>query len=231
MAVPVKADIEAVTATVAARLSNSVRRRLDAAATDLRAAVRGLGTPEEILSAPRQNLDNLSGRLSTSLLLAARSKRADLRATAARLTPDIIGRRIRRDSERTVYAYSRMGRALGNISERKSTRLSNAAGRLNWRRLDRVVVTARSRFDQCWRLVRGLNHERVLERGFALVRNAEGVAVTSATGLKPGNQFSVQFHDGSVDAVACTDGGSSSGSKKSPEKRSGSSRSVQGKLF
>lgn len=230
MAVPVKAEIEAFTATLGARLANGLRRRLDAAATDLRAAMRGLGRPEDILSTPRQNLDNLTSRLSTSLLMAARGKRADLKTASARLTPDIIRRRIRREGERTGYAHSRLMTVYSNICERNSTRITNAGNRLNWQRLERIVTTARSRFDQSWRLVESLSHERVLERGFALVRGADGTAITRAAGLKSGKEFSVQFHDGKVDAIAKT--GSGSTVKKSPNKPNPKkTTSTQGKLF
>ncbi|MEM7462252.1 MAG: exodeoxyribonuclease VII large subunit [Pseudomonadota bacterium] len=230
MAVPVKAEIEAFTATLGARLANGLRRKLDAASADLRAAMRGLGRPEDILSAPRQNLDNLTARLSNALVMAAHGKRADLKAASARLTPEIIRRRVRLEGERTGHASRRLVMAYSNICGRKSTQITTAANRLNWQRLERIVTTARSRFEQSWRLVESLSHERVLERGFALVRGKDGSAITRAVGLKSGEEFSVQFHDGKVDAVAGAGGGSPSkkpGKKKEPKETASS----QGKLF
>ncbi|MGI9400461.1 MAG: exodeoxyribonuclease VII large subunit [Rhizobiaceae bacterium] len=230
MAVPVKAEIEAFTATLGARLANGLRRKLDAASSDLRAAMRGLGRPEDILSAPRQNLDNLTNRLSSSLLIAARSKRAELTGIGGRLTPDIVRRRIRAEGDRTGYAYNRLQTAFFNITERNSTRTSNAAGRLNWKRLERIVTTARNRFDQSWRLVESLSHERILERGFALVRGKEGQAITHAAGLTAGSPFSVQFQDGTVDAVAGK-GSAKTGSKTKSKSSPGKVNPDQGKLF
>jgi exodeoxyribonuclease VII large subunit len=44
----------------------------------------------------------------------------------------------------------------------------------------------------------GASYERVLARGFALVRYRQGGPVTSAKSVKPGNRLTISFVDGEV---------------------------------
>ena len=52
------------------------------------------------------------------------------------------------------------------------------------------------------RLLDSFSYERVLERGFALVRDAKAQPVTSAGTLKSGMELALRFHDGEATAVA-----------------------------
>ena len=51
-------------------------------------------------------------------------------------------------------------------------------------------------------LLGSYSYERVLERGFALVRDAAGTPVTSAEAVVPGQSLTIQFADGPVPATA-----------------------------
>lgn len=50
-------------------------------------------------------------------------------------------------------------------------------------------------------LLRAFSPERWLKRGLALVRDAEGIAVTSAKQVQRDSRLTVTFHDGSVDTL------------------------------
>lgn len=178
MAVPVKADLQAKISTLDARLKNSLTRKFEQVRAGLLAADRGLGSPDEILSGPRQAFDNLAARLSNALVLAAQSKRADLRSAVSQLRPSTLIRRVdlAKDQIRQLNARSR--RAFVTDTEKKSAQLKGA-----------------------WRLVENLSHTSVLQRGFALVRDAAGNPAASATLFSPGDAFSVQFHDGLIDGL------------------------------
>ncbi|MFC6490752.1 exodeoxyribonuclease VII large subunit, partial [Nitratireductor sp. GCM10026969] len=56
--------------------------------------------------------------------------------------------------------------------------------------------------DQAARLARSLSYEGVLERGFALVRDAEDKPLKQAAELKKGQELRLQFSDGSAGAIA-----------------------------
>jgi exodeoxyribonuclease VII large subunit len=88
----------------------------------------------------------------------------------------------------------------------------------------------RQRFDGVWRLVVSLSHERVLERGFALVRDASGKAVTSAAQIAPGDSFRVDMRDGSIEATARSSSGHEQ-RKPSPARRAERGKEGQGDLF
>ncbi len=66
------------------------------------------------------------------------------------------------------------------------------------RRLDRL----RGSLTQAERLLATLSHKAVLARGFALVKGADGAVIKQAAELAPGMGLSLEFADGTADAVA-----------------------------
>ncbi|MCB1492425.1 MAG: exodeoxyribonuclease VII large subunit, partial [Rhodobiaceae bacterium] len=70
------------------------------------------------------------------------------------------------------------------------------------------------------------------ERGFALVRDADGTPVRSAAAAMPGAALSVQFHDGDVGVTVDGEGGPRRPSP-SPRKPQGAKpeKGKQGSLF
>ncbi len=91
MAVPVKADLEAALAGMAARLKAGTSRGFDRRRTALRAAARALPLPDQLLALPRRRFDEASTRLDRALAVAVERRRA--RLSAARLSPATLGRR------------------------------------------------------------------------------------------------------------------------------------------
>ena len=77
-----------------------------------------------------------------------------------------------------------------------------ALARLDGARLAQLLARARERLDGLGFLLESLSYERVLGRGFALVRNAAGNAVTSAAGVAPGAALEIEFADGRLRATA-----------------------------
>ena len=59
----------------------------------------------------------------------------------------------------------------------------------------------RSRLDVLGARLDGASYEKVLARGFVLVRDAKGHAVTSAVGLSAGTKLNLRFQDGEVDTA------------------------------
>ena len=208
MAVPVKAELEAFVATLAARLRGAVSRKNENARAQLVAAARGLGSPDDILSAPRQQLDAAAARLGSALSLAAQRKQAAMARISGRLNPSLLARSVETRRTRLEHASTGLARGLRASRVAGQARLDGLAGRLNWRRLERIVTTSRGRLDQSWRLMESLSHKNVLQRGFALVTASDGQTITSAASLSSGDAFSVQFKDGNVDAIAGRNSGS-----------------------
>ena len=79
MAVPVKAELEATLAGLAARLRACTTRNFDRKRTALRAAARALPSPDQLLALPRRRFDEATSRLGRALTVSTERKRARLR--------------------------------------------------------------------------------------------------------------------------------------------------------
>jgi exodeoxyribonuclease VII large subunit len=216
MAVPVKAELEAFAAALSARLRSAISRNLGQAKSELMAARRGLGTPESILSDPRQRFDAAAGRLGRALELAITRKRRSFSAIAGRLSRRQLEDRLAYTKRNLVQCERRLIAGLNASNKRKREDFARVSARLSHRPLARIALHARQRLDGTWRLISSLSHESVLQRGFALVRDASGKAVTSAAQISTGDAFKVELHDGTIDAVA---GGAEAGARPSPATR------------
>jgi len=202
LAVPVKAELEALVATLGARLRSGLSRNLETARSGLRAAARALGTPEDILAAPRQRLDVATGKLGTGLQLAVRKKESAFGRIAGRMGPALLERHLNRARDRLRFAGRQGAAALAARANHARSRFDGLARRLEPGKLERLLVTARSRLDQDWRLLQNLGHRQVLSRGFALVRDAAGRPVTRAAMVQAGDAFSVEMQDGRIAGIA-----------------------------
>ncbi|TIL61819.1 MAG: exodeoxyribonuclease VII large subunit, partial [Mesorhizobium sp.] len=74
------------------------------------------------------------------------------------------------------------------------------------RRQDRVISVRlerlRGKLTQADRLLATLSHKAVLARGFALVKDADGAVIKQAAEVTPGLALSLEFADGTADAIA-----------------------------
>ncbi len=184
------------------------RQRLDLQAERLPAALRGRIThahlglsrlegrlaPSAVLAHlghDRQRLEALSGRLDAALPRAAERARAVLevqRAALGRIAPRLV-EGPRRD----------LARLSGQLRAERLTRLAGQdRGRLEGV-LERLALTsrgqvraARQRLDALDRMRESLGYERTLERGFAVIRDGDGV-VTSPEAARAAGKVSIQF--------------------------------------
>ncbi|HEY7608053.1 MAG TPA: exodeoxyribonuclease VII large subunit, partial [Alphaproteobacteria bacterium] len=69
-------------------------------------------------------------------------------------------------------------------------------------------------------LLDSLSYQRVLDRGYALVRDAAGEPVTSAAAAKPGADIAIRFRDGEVGARV-TSGRAAAAPRAAPKRKRG----------
>jgi exodeoxyribonuclease VII large subunit len=218
MAVPIKADLEAGIADLAARLKSGLRRKLDAATTELRSASRGLPSPDSLFALKRQHLDQISGNLDHRLVVSVQGKRFELQRVAGKLGPSLLMQPIERRRQTLEFTGNQLGRNMRRRLETASSRLAEyhlrpsslvgaielASGRLDhlgktMRTAQRIrMESAASRLEQASRLLVSYSHQRTLERGFALVRKPDGGLVSRAAQSHRGDVYDLQFADGSV---------------------------------
>ncbi len=144
IAVPVKAELEARLANLAARLRACVTRGFDRRRTALRAAQRALPSPDQLLALPRRRLDEATSRLERGLVVSTERKRA--RFAALRLTPatltrrmEVTGRTIERDMSRAIAALRAIARAKRAELARAGDQLPKCARARRQRLRDRLA--------------------------------------------------------------------------------------------
>lgn len=211
-AVPKYSDLVEALDKLMVRQRTAIRRLVESARTHLKASSRGLPKLEDLIALPRQRFDAVDNRLARALLANARVHATRLARVSGRLTPAPILTSLSRWGERLVTLERRAGRAL----------------------LNRVAVSRRV-LDGQSALLKSLGYQSVLARGFALVRDANGLMVRQATTVAAGAVLDIEFSDGRIRAIAegaksRTSGEEMQGNARAPRQKGGG-RGGQGSLF
>jgi len=187
MAVPVRAELLAQILDGSRRLVSGLDRYWEDRRVRLESLGRGLPQPDSLLGEARQRLDGEIERLG----LAARNRLGSL---AERV--ESLGSRLRHPRE--------VMEAAGTKFEQSSARLRPAFDRLLEALVDRLGTQAK--------LLRSVSYKSVLDRGFALVRDAAGNPVLRAADAAAGTAIEIEFTDGTVGATV--DGADTAPAKK-----------------
>ncbi len=151
--------------------------------TELRAASAALPAPRDLLALPRQRFDMVAGRLEHGLRMNTQIHRNSLTAVASGLRPITLERQVAQGRERLQALQGRAVAAFSNKVQQQRLRLSNSAG-----------------------LLSSLSYERVIERGYAVVRDESGIPLASAQAVQAGQALRLEMKGGTVGAVADDDG-------------------------
>ena len=199
MAVPSRTELVADLAQKAARLAGALDRAQQGGRARLADAGASLPDLPTIVANARMRLDDRAQRLELALpnLLAAR---ASALHRAERHIPDphslIAARRAATD-----LAGLRLLGALRAGVARHRGEAARVLPRLTMAGIEQRLRAQRSRLEVVSAQLDGASYERVLARGFALVRDARGHAVTSATAVRPAAKLRLRFADGEVGVV------------------------------
>ena len=227
--VPVWVELVHEVNDLARRHGEAVLRIVERRRSDLRSAARALPGPDGLFSGKRQRLD-LAGTKLLPALDANTRRFADRLVRVVRdlmrLSPvarlarhraqlDGIGRRPREALDR---ALAKKADALAQLSRRlevaRATALRAERVRLDQRRelarrtAERLLPAfqaqlgrKRERLGALAQLFDSLNYKSVLERGYALVWDADGQPVRSRDAVGDGQPLSLEFADGRADAT------------------------------
>ncbi len=177
-ATPVFAELAATLADHERRLISCGARTIELRRTRLSAAARGLPRPQDLMGLATQRLDIASGRLSAALQRNVSVHAQALAGPAAALKPALLERPIVRQRQRLAEL---------------SARLAPIVTRRLQREAERLVSLERQRIS--------LNPEGPLERGYTLIRRANGHLATSARELAPAEAVRLRFKDGERNAI------------------------------
>ena len=175
MAVPVRSELLLGIKQLDARLSTGAARMLAQRQDVVDGLSRGLPRPEQLLQTAAQRLDDWSERLLASLPANLQRKAQQLALLATHLRPQVL---------------------LGDVSkgqarlEELQLRMHNAWARGFSMRQDKL--------QHLLSLLESVNYTKVLERGFALVKDAGGKLVTSAKEAGEQKILSITFKDGEI---------------------------------
>jgi len=222
MAVPVRSELIAYVDDLGVRQRNATRRIAVNLKDRLRAAGAGLPRGYDLTATQRQRLDMAATRLASALNAARHAKAMDLGKTAGRFGPALLERRteqaralLDRHAARARHlAEARVSRArlifsraepslrqqlLRGLIDTGQGRTENAGSRLA-PAAGRLIVECRNRLDLQAKLLGSVSYQRVLARGFALVKDADGNLVRQADAVKPGDALLIELADGQIDA-------------------------------
>jgi exodeoxyribonuclease VII large subunit len=177
MAVPVRADLLVDVDSLARRALACWRRNQDARRNELRSAARALPDADEVLALPRQRLDHAAVALARALRANAQIHRVGFSRIGGRLSAHLLRGGVERRRERIAAFAERGARAMTNF-----------------------IAARRARYERDGQLLAAFSYRGVLARGFALVRDAAGQPLRTASAVAVGMPIEIEFSDGRVGA-------------------------------
>ena len=226
-AVPKFADLATQIDELGLRLRHGARRRLETCRHQLVAAQRGLPRLEDLVALPRQRFDALDRRLGPALMANTQAHAMRLARVASRLGLGIVRQRIERARDRLERLQGQAGYGFSRLVAQRRSGLGRVEAGLRPERLRSRVVQSRERLDQTGRhlkrsfaeaakasrarldglgrLLVSLSYQSALQRGYAIVRTADGRMVRSVAEAAPGARVAIQFHDGERQAEVLGD--------------------------
>ena len=131
-----------------------------------------------MLGLARQRLDTAGGRLGRALVANTGAHRQAYDRLAGRVSDRPLRQHIVREREALVRHGAQARRCLA-----------------------RLLLDRRNGLENCSKLMASLSYHSVLQRGFALVRDAAERPLRAASATRPGQSVTIQFHDDRVGAV------------------------------
>jgi exodeoxyribonuclease VII large subunit len=200
MAVPVRAGLAREIAEHRQRLAGAAARLIGERRLQVEALARGLPEPQRVIADKAQRLDGAAERLALSRQAYFGSRRDRIARLAAGLRhPRELIAAARHRLEGTGH---QLRLQMLQLLSRRDRELHRAAAELRPRRLLDDLERRRLQLEAATRLLESVSYQRLLARGFALVRDAADRPVTAAAAVNPGEPLTLQFADGKVAATA-----------------------------
>jgi exodeoxyribonuclease VII large subunit len=178
MAVPVRRELIELVSDRSHRLLASAGRYLTEREDKVRNCGRLLGDPARLLEGSTQSLDRCAERLKSALSVYVHQESRKLAHAAGGL--------------RAATIRARIGECEARLKE--ETRALRGAG-------SRLLEGPRQQLALASKLLENLSYKSVLDRGFAVVRDSAGVAVTLAAAATNAGHVAIEFRDGAVGAT------------------------------
>lgn len=178
MAVPVRDELMAQVKDLERRLDLRRHHMIEEARGRVAALARALPKPRDLLALATQRFDDVSDRLPRALMGMETRRRAQLAELTAVLSTGRLMDRLSFARRDLTAQKMRLSSALGRPLERAGDRLKGAG-----------------------RLLETLGYEATLKRGYAVVLDEGGQAVTTSKDMKTGDGLTLRLQDGDTDIV------------------------------
>jgi exodeoxyribonuclease VII large subunit len=198
MAVPVRLDLLREVKGLDARLAGALARLMNERRLRLERAARAIPDLPSLLATARQRVDDRAARLDAALPGFVSARRLALSRLAERLPHP--RERVAASRGALALLAQRLPSALAALVQRRQVALARV--RLSDQPLRAALAQGRTRLEALAARLEGASYQAVLSRGFALVTDHEGHAVTAAASVPPGARLSLRFSDGTVRATA-----------------------------
>ncbi len=206
MAVPVRSELLLRINESGSRVMRGAVRLLDALTKDVRNLARGLIEPQRYIDEATQKVDDRAERGARAMKVLLDRRASELARTAAKLTTP----------EHLIHV--------------KSTKFDTALRDVQraWRA---ILINKGNELKQVTRVLDSLSYQRVLDRGFALVANADGQPILDAASVSAGMALDIKFRDGTVAATATGEATEPAKPKRAAPKKETSPKNKQGTLL
>lgn len=175
MAVPVLAEWRLTVGETGQRLARAMNRAQQVREERFRYLARMLPPLSRLLEQAQMRLDDYTQRLEGALPKAVLLKERAL--AAFRISPLALERRLQQGGQDVERLAERLNRSYLQGLKNRERHVADYG-----------------------RLMNSLNYERILERGFVLVRNAEGQLLDSVEAARNASRIALQFKDGNITA-------------------------------
>ncbi len=217
MAVPVRSELMAQVLGDERRLVAASGRLLEERRNRIQGLARGLPRPAVLLEGAAQSLDYATDGLHRNMADWIGDASIRVERLANRLPHP--REQLEKAATGIAHAERRLAGGLRSLVRERARGfdvLSPGSRMLG--SMQHTLSAAAARVKAAGQLLESLSYERVLDRGFALVRGADGEALLAAVATAPGQVVSIHFADGDVGAVISGDGAPRAGKTKSASK-------------
>ncbi len=214
MAVPVRSELVATVMDLTGRLFAGATRTVEHRRMRVEGLARGLPDADTLVATKAQYLDMVTDRLDQAArsLLDGRQRELSIQAGRLRSPAQVLaanGQQLRMLDERLAAG---MRRAL----DRGGEQLIRIEGRFTPEPILRTLVRLDEKLAQFVERLDSVSYERVLSRGYALVRDRDGQLIESGAAARAAEHVTLQF--GTDDSVAATVEGGGDGDASAPKR-------------
>jgi exodeoxyribonuclease VII large subunit len=198
------------------RLRQAIYQTYERPRTQLQALARGLADPRRLLDTSRQSLDDRTERLVQAMQTRLAAQKLQLGKAAAGLKHPRVQlteaahrlfvlegrlRQVWRDEtgearNKLAFAVHSLQNATVSLHRQALSRFAATTPRLSSTVLQRQHRNASAQLTALERQLESLSYRKVLERGFAVVRDESGRPVASGATLRQGQSVEIEFGDG-----------------------------------